>query len=264
MSRRIRCALSALLLTIACVWPAWSANADANTSVNANATTEMDTDEIVDAIERNQAFKTVAIDATIVTTDRLGSSTQKFSSYGRENGDTLVVVTAGADTGQKVLRKGTSIYLYYPDAEEVIRLQGSALKDSFMGSDFSYEDLTGDNGIRDNYTAELLETVRIDGHDCYHMMFTAKNRKQTYQKQESYIDAELFVSRRSILYSASGRALREITSSEFVTEKGFVFATSSIMKDLMKTNSSTIMTVESVQVDISIPDSYFSKDELVW
>ena len=100
MSRRIRCALSALLLTIACVSPAWSANADANTSVNAKATTEMDTDEIVDAIERNQAFKTVAIDATIVTTDRLGSSTQKFSSYGRENGDTLVVVTAGADTGQ--------------------------------------------------------------------------------------------------------------------------------------------------------------------
>lgn len=246
--KRMKAVCLGICLSMICLSPIWA----------------MDADAIVDAIEKNQAFWTVVTEATIVTTDRLGSSTQQFISYGKDNGDTLVVVTAGVDKGQKVLRKGSSIYLYYPEAEEVIRLQGSALKDSFMGSDFSYEDLTGDNGIKDNYTAELLGIVQVDGHDCYHMMFTAKNRKQTYQKQEAYIDTELFVSRRAILYSASGRALREITSSEFLTEKGFVFAASSVMRDLMKKNSNTTMQVDSLQVDVPIPESYFSKDELIW
>lgn len=248
MSRKLKIAALGVCLALCCVSPLWS----------------MDVNAIVDAMEKNQSFDSSVIEATIVTTDRLGSSTQRFTSYGKKNGDTLVVVTAGVDKGQKVLRKGSSIYLYYPEAEEVIRLQGSALKDSFMGSDFSYEDLTGDNSIRNNYSAELLGIERIDGHDCYHMIFTAKNKKQTYQKQESYIDTELFVSRRSILYSASGRALREITSTDFTTEKGYVFAASSTMKDLMKKDSSTLMTVNSIKVNEPIPESYFSKDEMVW
>ena len=80
----------------------------------------------------------------------------RFALLHRKGGDALVEITSGPDRGQKVLRQSSNIYLFYPDAEEVIWLKGSALKDSMMGSDFSYEDLTNDKTLADRYTSELF------------------------------------------------------------------------------------------------------------
>ncbi len=224
----------------------------------------MDASQVVWNMEQQQLYETIVLEATITTTDSLGSFKHSFKSYANADGDTLVVVTSGPDAGQKVLRKGASVYLYYPDAEEVVRLQGSALKDSFMGSDFSYEDLTGDDGLSGNYDAQLLGMVDVDGHPCYHMLFTAKNKRQSYQRQEAYVDATMFVSRKTILSSASGKALREITSNEFETLDGMSFAVNSVMRDLLRQKSSTTLLITDIQLDVPIDAALFTKDGLLW
>lgn len=219
-------------------------------------------EEIMSRYDSNAAYNTAYMKATLSVKDKFGTNENEFESYRRKNGDTLIIITSGADSGQKILRLENSVYLYYPDAEEIIRLQGSALKDSVMGSDFTYEDLTGDEGILDSYNGELLGTETVDGAECYRVMLTAK--KQLYQKQEKFIDKKTFAEKKCIVYSASGKAMSESTMSKINRIGKYNIFMEGTMQNLLKKSSVTKMKITEIKLDEPIPESKFSRDELSW
>ncbi|MGN0740984.1 MAG: outer membrane lipoprotein-sorting protein [Treponema sp.] len=221
-------------------------------------------EQIMAKYDANDNFETCRMKATLSVTDKFGTTKTSFESCQRKNGDTLIIVADGPDAGQKILRLENSVYLYYPDAEELIRLQGSALKDSIMGSDFSYEDLTGSDSTLENYTGELLGKETIDGFECYHLMLTAKTKKQLYQKQELWIDCSMFVGRKEIMYSASGKALSESVMTEFKKFGRYYIGTKGRMVNLLKKSSVTEMNITFIEFDVPLSDKLFSKDELAW
>ena len=220
--------------------------------------------DIIKKLEANQVYDTSSMDAKLAVTNRFGVTMNEFTVYSRKGGDTLVVITAGPDRGQKVLRQKKDIYLYYPDAEDVIWLKGSALKDSMMGSDFSYEDLTDDGTILGRFDAELLGSETFDGAQCWRVMLTAKTKTETYAKQELLVDAETFVTRHALLYSAAGKPIREMTSSDVRAVAGKNIPFTSVMKDLMKKNTSTEMKLTRVEIGIPLSGKYFNREELSW
>jgi outer membrane lipoprotein-sorting protein len=223
-----------------------------------------DAAEIVRRVEANQVTDTAHLEAKLAVTTRFGVTLNEFTTWSRKGGDALVEITSGPDRGQKVLRQASNIYLFYPDAEEVIWLKGSALKDSMMGSDFSYEDLTNDKTLADRYSAELAGSEPVDGADCYHLILTAKTRNEAYAKEELWVDAKAFVTRRALLYSAAGKAIREMTATDVraIAGKNFPFRT--VMKDLLKKDTSTEMTVVKAEFNIPISGKYFNREELSW
>ena len=221
-------------------------------------------EQIMAKYDENDDFETSAMKAVLFVTDKFGTTKTTFESYQRKNKDTLIIVADGPDSGQKILRLENSVYLYYPDAEELIRIQGSALKDSIMGSDFSYEDLTGSESTLENYTGELLETETIDGFECYHLMLTARTKKQLYQKKELWIDSSMFIGRKEIVYSASGKPLSESVMTDFKKIGKYYIGTKGRMVNLLKKSSVTEMNITSIELDKPLSDRLFSKDELAW
>lgn len=219
---------------------------------------------IVRRVEANQVTDTARIEAKLAVTTRFGVTLNEFTTWSRKGGDALIEITSGPDRGQKVLRQSSSIYLFYPDAEEVIWLKGSALKDSMMGSDFSYEDLTNDKTLADRYAAELVGSETVDGAECYHLILTAKTRNEAYAKEELWVDAKAFVTRRALLYSAAGKAIREMTATDIRPVAGKNFPFRSVMKDLLKKDTSTEMTVVKAEFNIPISGKYFNREELSW
>lgn len=220
--------------------------------------------EIITKLENNQVYDTARFEVTLSVSNRFGVTGNSFTSYSRKGGDTLIEITAGPDRGQKVLRQKTNIYLFYPDAEEVIWLKGSALKDSMMGSDFSYEDLTNDRTILDRYTVILEGTETVYGIKCYRLTLSAKTKNETYAKQTIWVDPEYFVTRRALLYSASGKALREMTASDIHTIAGKNLPYRTLMKDLLKKNTSTEMIITKAEIGIPLGEKYFNREELSW
>ncbi len=221
-------------------------------------------EDIVAKMESNQIYTTAKSGIKLAVTNKFGVTQNEFTTYSRKGGDVLIAITSGPDKGQKVLRLKQSVYLYYPDAEEVIWLKGSALKDSMMGSDFSYEDLTNDRTILSRYGVESLGTETVDGVDCARVMLTAKTRNETYARQELWIDTRTYVARKSILYSASGKPIREMVASDIRTVSGKNVPFKSVMRDLLKKNSSTEMTIESIEIGLPLAEKYFNREELSW
>jgi len=249
--------LTALILGLSAAAPGAAQSASANPVVP-------DAADILTRLERNQSWTTGVIEATLAVSNRFGVTDNAFTSWSRKGGDALIEITSGPDRGQKVLRQASNIYLFYPDADEVIWLKGTALRDSLMGSDFSYEDLTDDRTLLDRFSAELLGSEAINGADCWKLKLTAKSKKETYQIQEIWVDKSRNVQRKAILYSAAGKAIRSMAASDVREIGGRYLAHTTVMTDLLKKNTSTTMTITKAEIDIAIPDRYFNREELSW
>ncbi len=221
-------------------------------------------ESIVRKLEANQVFDTSTLEARLSVTNRFGVTGSAFRAWARKGGDTLIEITSGPDRGQKILRQGPNVYLYFPEAEDVVWLKGSALKDSMMGSDFSYEDLTKDGSILGRFDATLEGTEVWDGADCYRVRLVAKTRNETYAREDLLVDARDFVTRKAILFSASGKPIRELVATDVRTVSGKKIPFVTRMRDLLRKDSVTEMTIERIAIGLPLSDSYFNREELSW
>lgn len=222
-----------------------------------------DAKAIVDKMEDVMDFDSISFSATMKNHDKLGVTTLSFDAIQRGDGDTLLSVTSGLDKGQKILRLDDDIYIYYPDADEIIRLSDSGLKNSFLGSDFSYEDLTGDDDYEDRYDYELVGEETFNGIPCYKILYTAKKLSETYQRMEMLIDKERYVPLKESLYSKSGKLLKDIYFDDFTDEKPLYPMTIKTENAIKKSNYSEL-TISKLKFNIKLDESKFDKEELSW
>jgi outer membrane lipoprotein-sorting protein len=224
----------------------------------------LDAEEIITRMEENEVHETAYTEGRMIIEDRFGAKESTFRSWARGEDETLIEFTSKEEAGQKILRTKDEIYLYFPDAEEVIRLQGSALRDSVLGSDFSYEDMTGEKGLLSAYDVSLMGTEEVDGHECYKILMEAKSRRVPYPKQIVWVDSELFIGRKAEKYSLSDKLLKEMLVTDVEIVDGLPVPMRLVMQDKMKKNSSTEFIVEKIEIDPRIDPAVFSLEELTW
>ncbi len=224
----------------------------------------LDSKEILDRMEKEMDYSSASFSATIVNTDMLGSTKLTFDTYQKGNGDTLLIVTSGSDKGQKILRLDEEIYIFYPNADEIIRLSSSGLKESFLGSNFSYEDLTGDDEYDERYSHSLSGEETLNDIDCFVISMDAKKRSETYQKETIYIAKDSFLPVKMSLYSKSGRLLKEIYYSNYITDNGTHYPTHIEITNAVKKSSYSVMDITSISFGVELDDDLFNKEELAW
>jgi outer membrane lipoprotein-sorting protein len=221
-------------------------------------------EEILREMESNRVHRTEMAEGSMIITDRFGSRTKTFELYAEGADKMLIEFTNPEERGQKIMRLEGEIYLYFPDAEEIIRLQGSALKESVMGSDFSYEDMTGERELLDLYRPQLLDTVTEGGRRLYVLELWARQRGVAYPRQKIWVDADNLVLERAEYYALSNRLLKSLEVLEVVRVAGKTVPSRMIMRDEMKKSSSTEFVVDTLEVDKPLPPGIFSLESLSW
>jgi outer membrane lipoprotein-sorting protein len=221
-------------------------------------------DEIIRRMEQHERHTSMHSSGSMEITDRFGTRTKTFISTALGDDRSLLEFTNPEEAGQKVLRLEDEIYLYFPDSEDVIHLQGAALRENVLGSDFSYEDMTGSSSRLDDYEVALEGTEQIDGHETYRLRLTAKRRDVVYPIQVAWIDSEQFVTRRVELFSSRGRALKRLAVTDFREVGDKVIAVRLEMSDFMKKDSLTVFAVDTITVDEPVDEGLFSLEELTF
>ena len=221
-------------------------------------------EEIIERLEDNIVFDTSYIEGTMIIHDRFGEKVSTFIGYSEGTDDSLIEFTSIEEEGMKILRTENEIYLFYPEAEELIRMQGDALKDSVLGSDISYEDMTGGKSLLDSYNVTLDGTENIDGSECYKITMIAKTNDVPYYKQIMWIDIEYFIYRQIHKFSRSDRLIKEISISDIRYINGQYISFYMVLEDTLKSNSSTEFIINELEVDLRLPRNIFSLDELTW
>jgi len=92
----------------------------------------------------------------------------ELKSWTQGRADTLVRFTAPAkDAGNATLKIGNAMWLFNPKLNRVMKLPMSMMSQSWMGSDFSYNDIAKSDQILSEYTHELVRTETEAGHQIY-------------------------------------------------------------------------------------------------
>lgn len=82
--------------------------------------------------------------------------------------DALVRFTAPAkDAGNATLKLGRDTWVFNPKLNQVIKLPASMMSQSWMGSDFSYNDLAKSDDILKLYTDRLIATTQDADHTVW-------------------------------------------------------------------------------------------------
>lgn len=221
-------------------------------------------EEIIRRFDKNQIHESAEIEAEMIVHDRFGEKRTTMQIYQEGREQTLIEYTSREERGQKVLRTQNEIYLYYPDAAELIRLQGSALRQSMLGSDISYEDMTGNRTILETYDVSYLGSEKVGGRQAYKVQLDAVERNVAYPKQIFWIDAQRYLLLRGEMYSLSDRKLKEITTEEVRQVEGKWIPTEQSISDVLKSDSYTEFIINEIEIGVRLPRGIFSLEQLSW
>jgi len=88
---------------------------------------------------------------------------------------TFIRFTAPAkDAGTGTLRVGPNMWTYLPSVERVIKIPPSLMLQSWMGSDFTNDDLVKESSLPTDYTHRIEGETTEDGDACYRLVATPK------------------------------------------------------------------------------------------
>ncbi len=221
-------------------------------------------DDIIEKMDDLQTFRTMESRGRIISNDRFGKKVSEFVNIARGKREFLVEFTSLEERGQKILRTPDELYLFYPDAEEIIRLQGAALRQSMLGSDISYEDITEGTDTLSKYNVILTGEEDVEGITCHVIKMDAKKKNIAYPRQIVWVDTELYVPRKTEYYSKSGRLLKTMDLVSFDQVKDKIIITSMIIKDKLKRTSSTELIIDSYRINPPVHPATFTLEELTW
>jgi hypothetical protein len=144
-------------------------------------------------------------------------------------------------------------WLYLPSLDLVRRIAATDKRNSFVGSDFFYEDVSGRSIDLD--THELVETT-----DTYYVVRSAPKDPSEVEFAwfESYIHKDSFIPVQISFYKEGGDKYREATALAVDTIDGFPTVTKAQMQSL-ETGSTTVMEYLSVEYDVGLPEDIFSE-----
>lgn len=147
-------------------------------------------------------------------------------------------------------------WLFVPAINMVRRIAAQDKSSSFVGSDFTYEDVSGRDVEDDNHT--IAKEEKLDTKECYVIKSAPKAQDVDYSYKLSWIDKGSFLPLKEEYYDKKGELHRVFTADEIKDVKGFSTITKRSMKNLLSGHR-TEVTYTKVDYNISIEDSLFSE-----
>jgi hypothetical protein len=147
-----------------------------------------------------------------------------------------------------------------PHLKRTRRISGDASNESFVGTDFSYNDMTliSRKVNKDNHAFASPDSAAVDGVDCYVIVSTPKDDFQ-YQKMVDYVGKTDKVFHKLELYKRANDAQPEkiLELKNYADVQGH--RTPKLMKiTTVDTGSYTTITMRFVKYDVNIDENRFN------
>lgn len=145
-------------------------------------------------------------------------------------------------------------WLYMPGLKKTKRIISKNKSGSFMGSEFSYEDLSSQHYKKFIYSANA-EEITVAGSRQYKATRSPKDKNSGYSKQVLWVESKNFLIQRIEYYDKNGALLKVALFPDYKKIDGIWRAMKIIMKNI-QTNKETTLDWTSEKIKVG----YTSKD----
>ncbi|MGM0508451.1 MAG: outer membrane lipoprotein-sorting protein [Fusobacteriota bacterium] len=216
-------------------------------------------EEIMDNVDEYRHLKSAKVESKMIIQQGRRKMTKEMKSLIKGSELGLTEFTNPRDRGSKFLKRGEDLWMFFPDAEDIVKISGHMLEQGMMGSDFSYKDMMESNKLTDLYNFELKKEEKYKERMCYVIEGIKKDDSDaSYYRRVSWVDKDRSVLLKEELYAQSGKLLKVMDIKKVENIEGRWFGTHTIIDNKLKKNTNTEYILESVKFNVDIPDSTFS------
>ena len=226
--------------------------------LQANAQTAREIMQRVDEKVRGTSNKS-EMKMTIVRPEWKREVTMKGWSLGTEY--SLILITGPArDKGQAFLKRDNEMWNWQPSIDRVIKLPPSMMLQSWMGSDFTNDDLVKESSIVNDYDQKLDGDTTINNMSVYKIIMIPKPEAAVvWGKVIVYIDKVNYNEHLVKYYDEDGFLVNTMILSDIKEMGGRIIPTHMEMIPADEPNNKTVIDYLDLQFDLKdITQSFFS------
>jgi len=222
---------------------------------------------IMNSAKNRVKMDTISSRSRMVITAKNGSTSERvidqYSKDGPNGARTVIVFQSPANVaGTRFLTMdtaggGSDQWIYLPSLGRVRRIAATESGGSFMGTDFSYDDISSMDRELSLDTHTLLREETLNGKACYVIQSVPKDTSYQYSKTITWIDKTGFLIYKSEMYNRRGELVKVMEMSDFKDVQGRLTPMQTKISTAGAGTSTTIY-MEIIKYDDPIPEAVFT------
>ncbi|EIM73701.1 hypothetical protein A3SI_17429 [Nitritalea halalkaliphila LW7] len=232
--------------------------------LGAQETLTLTPEAILERMEQQMRGETAQMELNMTIIRPRFTREMSMRSWSRGEDYSLILITAPArDRGTAFLKRQNEIWNYLPTVDRMIKLPPSMMGQSWMGSDFTNDDLVRESSRVHDYTHRLLPEEQVQGFACYVIESIPKPESAiVFSKVKLWISKEHFYHLKTENYDERDALVSTVLLSD-IKQMGDRRLPSRIeMVPADKEGHKTIIQYASGVFDAPLDDRFFSVQNL--
>jgi len=151
-------------------------------------------------------------------------------------------------------------WIYIPSVDLVKQISADDKNSSFVGSDFTYEDVSGRHWMED--THEAVGDSTLNDSPVWVIKSVPKKPYKGFARKISYIDKENYLPLKEEYYNKKGKLARIMKAEKIEEADGYVTITKRSMQDVKKKRV-TYVTFDNIDYNVGLKADLFTERYLV-
>ena len=187
-----------------------------------------------------------------------------MKSWGKGEQLALILITGPArDKGTAFLKHNNEIWNWQPTIDRVIKLPPSMMMQSWMGSDFTNDDLVKESSAINDYTHRLIGSESVEGRDCYKIeMIPKEEAAVVWGKVLVWIDKKDFMQMKATFYDEDGLLVNTMYGKDIKILGGKLLPGRMEVVPADEPGKKTIIEYLRLEFDRPLDDSFFSMQNM--
>ncbi|MBK7096111.1 MAG: outer membrane lipoprotein-sorting protein [Saprospiraceae bacterium] len=188
------------------------------------------------------------------------SREMKMKAWSKGEDESLILITSPKrDQGITFMKKKNEMWNWQPTIQRVIKMPPSMMMQSWMGSDFTNDDLARQSSIVNDYIHKIIGEEKIDGKVCFIIELKPKeDAPVVWGKVKMWISKNDFLQLKAQFYDEDNYLVNTIYSSNIKEIGGRVLPTVMKLVPADEPKNSTTMEYELLEFGVKFKQDFFS------
>jgi outer membrane lipoprotein-sorting protein len=176
----------------------------------------------------------------------------------------LIYITAPAkEKGQVFLKRSKEMWNWVPTIERMIKIPPSMMMQSWMGSDFTNDDLVRESSLAKDYSHKLLGEEKLGDYDCYKIeLIPNDDAPVVWGKVIMWVAKTDYLWLKGEYYDEEGELVNTEILSDIKMMGNRKMPTRLEMIPSDKPGQKTILIFKNIEFDVKIDEAFFSQQNM--
>lgn len=223
-----------------------------------------DAKSIVKQADNKMRGKTSQSEMIIKTTRPTWSREMHMKAWMKGNDFAIILIQSPAkDKGIVFLKRKKEVWNWLPTLERSIKLPPSMMSQSWMGTDFTNDDLVKESSVVEDYEHTLIGDTILQNKNCYLIQMIPKpDAAVVWGKLIVCIDKKDFLELHCRFYDEDEKLINTMNAYDISEMDGRLIPTRMEMIPAGKENQKTEIIYKKILFNRPIDDSFFTLDRM--